>query len=51
MNESDKFFSSLLKLIRPDKVSIDDATAKHVFDTLGMTVEMLMRKVIVSHVL
>lgn len=44
-NDSEKFFSSLLRLIRPDKVSIDNVTARHALDTLDMTVETLMKRV------
>jgi len=45
MNDSEKFFSSLPKLIRPDNISIDNATARQFLDKLGMTVEMLMKQV------
>ncbi|RLU21701.1 hypothetical protein DMN91_006077 [Ooceraea biroi] len=43
-DESDKFFSSLIKLIRPDTISIDNITASQVLDNLNMTVETLMLK-------
>lgn len=46
MDESEKFFSSLMKLIRPDKISIDNVTASQVLDNLNMTVDTLMLKVI-----
>lgn len=34
-----------MKLIRPDKISIDNVTAWQVLDNLGMTVEKLMEQV------
>ncbi|KYN18027.1 Sodium channel protein Nach [Trachymyrmex cornetzi] len=43
-NDSDKFFSSLTKLIRPNKISIDSATARQVLNRLDMTVEALMKQ-------
>ncbi|KAG5313183.1 PPK28 protein, partial [Acromyrmex insinuator] len=43
-NDSDKFFSSLVKLIRPDKISIDNVTARQFLDRLDMTVETLMEQ-------
>ncbi|XP_011631255.2 pickpocket protein 28-like [Pogonomyrmex barbatus] len=43
-SESDKFFSSLMKLIRPDKISIDNVTAMDVLDYLDVTVETLMEQ-------
>ncbi|XP_076685836.1 sodium channel protein Nach [Andrena cerasifolii] len=42
INMSNKLFSSLMKLIRPDKIEIDNATASSALDTLGYTVEKLM---------
>ncbi|XP_033351843.1 pickpocket protein 28-like [Bombus vosnesenskii] len=39
---SNKLFSSLMKLIRPDKIEIDNATASWALDILGYTVERLM---------
>ncbi|XP_067203069.1 uncharacterized protein [Linepithema humile] len=45
-NESDRFFSSLIKLIRPDKISIGNVTAREVLDNLDMSVETLMLQVI-----
>lgn len=48
INDTERFFSSLLSLVRPDKVLIDDTTAKHILDILGMTVETLMSKVMFS---
>lgn len=45
MEDSDKFFSSLIKLIRPDKISMDNVTAEQVLDNLGLTVEALMKQV------
>ncbi|XP_076229063.1 pickpocket protein 28 isoform X1 [Nomia melanderi] len=39
---TNKLFSSLMKLIRPDKIEIDNATASWVLDTLGYSVEKLM---------
>ncbi|OAD62316.1 Sodium channel protein Nach, partial [Eufriesea mexicana] len=39
---SNKLFSSLMKLIRPDKIEIDNATATWALDILGYTVERLM---------
>ena len=44
-NDSDKFFSSLIKLIRPNKIFIDNATARQVLNRLDMTVEALMEQV------
>jgi len=44
-DESDKFFSSLMKLIRPDKISTDNITASQVLDNLNITVETLMLQV------
>ena len=44
-NDSDKFFSSLIKLIRPNKISSDNAIARQVLDRLDMTVEKLMEQV------
>jgi len=44
-NDSDKFFSSLIKLIRPNKISSDNAIARQVLDRLDMTVEALMKQV------
>ncbi|KYN32298.1 Sodium channel protein Nach [Trachymyrmex septentrionalis] len=43
-NDSDKFFSSLIKLIRPNKISSDNAIARQVLDRLDMTVEALMKQ-------
>ncbi|KYN32299.1 Sodium channel protein Nach [Trachymyrmex septentrionalis] len=43
-NDSDKFFSSLMKLIRPHTISIDNATARQFLDRLDMTVEKLMEQ-------
>ncbi|KYQ53388.1 Sodium channel protein Nach [Trachymyrmex zeteki] len=43
-NDSDKFFSSLIKLIRPEKISMDNATARKFLDRLDMTVETLMEQ-------
>ncbi|XP_025161047.1 uncharacterized protein LOC112589989 [Harpegnathos saltator] len=48
VNETELFFSSLLRLVRPDKVLINDTTATHILDILGMTVETLMSKVMYS---
>ncbi|XP_028046605.1 pickpocket protein 28 [Monomorium pharaonis] len=43
--DSDKFFSSLMKLIRPDdKISMDNVTARQLLDNLGVTVETLMEQ-------
>ncbi|KZC05209.1 Sodium channel protein Nach [Dufourea novaeangliae] len=42
INMSNKLFSSLMKLIRPDKIEIDNATASSALDTLGYSVEKLM---------
>ncbi|XP_011879974.1 PREDICTED: pickpocket protein 28-like [Vollenhovia emeryi] len=42
--DSDKFFSSLMKLIRPDKISIDNVTARQLLDNLDVTVEELMEQ-------
>ncbi|KAG9430605.1 sodium channel protein Nach isoform X1 [Apis mellifera carnica] len=39
---TNKLFSSLMKLIRPDKIEIDNATASWALDILGYTVEKLM---------
>ncbi|KAG7200266.1 hypothetical protein KM043_017735 [Ampulex compressa] len=39
---SNKLFSSLMKLIRPDKIEIDNSTASWALDILGFTVERLM---------
>ncbi|XP_018051494.1 PREDICTED: uncharacterized protein LOC108689282 [Atta colombica] len=44
MNDSDKFFSSLIKLIRPNKIFIDNTTARQVLNRLDMTVEALMEQ-------
>ncbi|KAL0117426.1 hypothetical protein PUN28_010336 [Cardiocondyla obscurior] len=44
VEESDRFFSSLMKLIRPDKISIDNVTASQLLDNLDMTVEALMKQ-------
>ena len=44
-NDSDKFFSSLMKLIRPNVISIDNTTARQVLDKLDITVEALMEQV------
>ncbi|XP_029662938.1 pickpocket protein 28-like [Formica exsecta] len=44
INESDKFFLSLMKLIRPDKILIDNVTASRFLDSLGTTVESLMEQ-------
>ncbi|XP_072764610.1 sodium channel protein Nach [Anoplolepis gracilipes] len=44
INESDKFFFSLMKLIRPDKSLIDNVTARQILDSLDMTVETLMEQ-------
>ncbi|KAL6428931.1 hypothetical protein ACFW04_008030 [Cataglyphis niger] len=44
INESDKFFLSLIKLIRPDKISIDNVTASRFLDSLDTTVETLMEQ-------
>ncbi|XP_076168591.1 sodium channel protein Nach [Ptiloglossa arizonensis] len=41
-NMSNRLFFSLMKLIRPDKIEIDNATASWALDTLGYTVEKLM---------
>ncbi|KAG5313182.1 PPK28 protein, partial [Acromyrmex insinuator] len=43
-NDSDKFFSSLMKLIRPNVISIDNTTARQVLDKLDITVEALMEQ-------
>ncbi|KYN08320.1 Sodium channel protein Nach, partial [Cyphomyrmex costatus] len=43
-NDSDTFFSSLIKLIRPDKISMDNTTARQFLDRLDMTVEALMEQ-------
>ncbi|KYN08319.1 Sodium channel protein Nach [Cyphomyrmex costatus] len=43
-NDSDNFFTSLTKLIRPNKISMDNATAQQLFDKLNMTVEALMEQ-------
>lgn len=42
---TNRLFSSLMKLIRPDKIEIDNATAAWALDTLGYTVEKLMFEV------
>ncbi|XP_046142012.1 pickpocket protein 28-like isoform X2 [Osmia bicornis bicornis] len=42
INVSKKLFSSLMKLIRPDKLTIDNATASWALDILGYSVEKLM---------
>lgn len=42
---TNKLFSSLMKLIRPDKIEIDNATASWALDILGYTVEKLMLEV------
>lgn len=42
---TNKLFSSLMKLIRPDKIEIDNATAFWALDILGYTVEKLMLEV------
>ncbi|XP_077267511.1 sodium channel protein Nach [Temnothorax americanus] len=42
--DSDKFFSSLTKLIRPDKISMDNVTARQLLDNFDLTVEALMEK-------
>ncbi|KOC69152.1 Sodium channel protein Nach [Habropoda laboriosa] len=39
---SNKLFSSLMKLIRPDKIEIDNATASLALDILGYSVDRLM---------
>ncbi|XP_043258439.1 pickpocket protein 28-like [Colletes gigas] len=39
---SNRLFFSLMKLIRPDKIEIDNTTASSALDTLGYTVEKLM---------
>ncbi|XP_054014709.1 pickpocket protein 28-like [Hylaeus anthracinus] len=39
---SNRLFFSLMKLILPDKIEIDNATASWALDTLGYTVEKLM---------
>ncbi|XP_026674997.1 pickpocket protein 28-like [Ceratina calcarata] len=39
---SNKLFSSLMKLIRPDRMKIDNGTATRALDILGYTVEKLM---------
>ncbi|XP_076276103.1 pickpocket protein 28 [Lasioglossum baleicum] len=39
---TNRLFSSLMKLIRPDKIEIDNATAAWALDTLGYTVDKLM---------
>ncbi|XP_076636670.1 sodium channel protein Nach isoform X2 [Colletes latitarsis] len=44
-NMSNRLFFSLMKLIRPDKIEIDNATALSALDTLGYTVEKLMLEV------
>ncbi|XP_014485728.1 PREDICTED: pickpocket protein 28 [Dinoponera quadriceps] len=44
LNETERFFSSLLRLVRPNKVLIDNTTAKNILEILGMTVDMLMNK-------
>lgn len=44
-NMSNRLFFSLMKLIRPDKIEIDNATASWALDTLGYTVEKLMLEV------
>ncbi|KYQ53387.1 Sodium channel protein Nach [Trachymyrmex zeteki] len=43
-NNSDKFFSSLMKLIRPNNISIDNTTARQLLNRLNMTVEGLMEQ-------
>ncbi|XP_039306787.1 pickpocket protein 28 [Solenopsis invicta] len=43
-DDSDKFFSSLMKLIRPNKISLDNVTARELLDNLGVTVEALMEQ-------
>ncbi|XP_012054823.1 PREDICTED: pickpocket protein 28-like [Atta cephalotes] len=43
-NDSDKFFSSLVKLVRPDKISIDNTIARQFLDRLDITVETLMEQ-------
>jgi len=46
MDDSDKFFLSLTKLIRPgNNISIDNVTAGQFLDKLGITIEMLMKQV------
>ncbi|XP_076395895.1 pickpocket protein 28 [Megachile rotundata] len=39
---TNKLFSSLMKLIRPDRIAIDNATASWALDILGYSVEKLM---------
>jgi hypothetical protein len=34
-----------MKLIRPDKISLDNVTARQLLDNLGVTVEALMEQV------
>lgn len=50
-NETERFFTSLLRLVRPEKILIDDTTAKNILDILGMTVETLMSKVIFPRII
>jgi len=46
MDDSDKFFLSLPKLIRPDNnISIDNVIAKQFLDKLGGNIETLMKQV------
>jgi len=45
IEDSDKFFFSLVKLIRPDKNLMDNVTARKIFNSLNMTVETLMERV------